>query len=358
MSGIDIAETQRIFAESKIILNENFFPGLTMRVLQGLSAGAIVFTEQSPYGDSFGLKDNNALICYNPDNILDRLTEILDNYDAYAAIGIQGQEKCRQLYSCSHVASELLSKIDADGKRKRDIDRETWNWNQTVSELLFAQRFGGNFSEPMRTLKTLASSASGRAADAQLLIGDIQARFKDCQPAIEHYRAVLDIFPGSIAALKLALLHVQANEPKMALTYLLGWLRHDPKELQGNIADILKSDKEAGQSLLSAVSEIYFSLGRQWQMGFQKEFRDPVPDTAFDVARMAWEMQPSVWALEMMARCLKPYHMQGELLPYMLAGIGAGILSDKQILETARTAFEYYDRDTASAIMSAMKKAV
>ena len=357
MSGIAIPEAQKIFAESKIILNENFFPGLTMRVLQGLSAGAIVFTEQSPYGHDFGLKDFVDLVYYNADNILERLSEVLDNHDKYVAIANQGQKKCGALYSCAHVAGELLSRIEAEGLRKRDVGQEDWIWNQASSELLYAQRYGGNFSGAMRLLTTVAESSLDRAAEAHVLISDIQARFKDIQLAEAHYKAIYDALPASMASLKLALLHIQANEPEAALEYIVSWIRNCQGKFRGNISDILNSGKEMRQNLLAAIAEIYFSLGRRWDMGFQKKFRDPVPETAFDVARMAWDEKPSQWALEMMKRCLKPCHMEGELLPYMMEGIKAGILPQRQLAEAAAIAYGYYDRDSAAKIVADMKKA-
>lgn len=357
MSGLDIAETQKVFSESKIVLNENFFPGLTMRVLQGLSAGSIVFTEESPYGDDFSLKDQVDLVYYNPDNILERLSEVLDNYDKYASVDQTGQEKCRELYSCERVAAALLERINAEAKRDSNIDEDALIWNQTVSKLLYAQRFGGNFSDSIRRLKDIASSSSEKAAEARLLIGDIQARFKGVQSAIEYYEAAIDIFPGSLASLKLALLYVGANKPEAALKSISRWIGNAPRQFPGGISDILKNGKDINQNLLSAVGEIFFSLGRRWDMGFQKAFADPAPDTAFDIARAAWDLKPSARALDMMTRCLDPYHMRGELLPYMLAGINAGILSRKQILETASAAYNYYDRETAASIVSSMKNA-
>lgn len=356
MSGLDLQATQRAFAESRIILNENFFPGLTMRVLQGLSAGAIVFTEQSPYGDSFGLEDGRDLICYKPENVLERLSDLMENYESYADIGVQGQAKCRDLYSCELVAADLVSRISAEGRQKREIEEEAWICNRTVSELLFAQRFGGDFSAPMKRLRDISESSTPQAAEAHALIGDIQARFKGGQASMAHYLRALEIDPAHMAALKMALLQIRQNDVDAALKTITAWTRHAPDRYQGNISRALGSGKSRDQSLLSVIGEIFLSFGRRWDMGFQKDFSDPVPDTAFEVARMAWNLHPSSWALDMMARCLEPDHLQGELLPYMLDGIRQGVLTDEQILKTANTAFSYYDRETASTILNAMNR--
>lgn len=355
-SGLSLPETQKIFSESKIIINENFFPGLTMRVLQGLSAGALVFTEQSPYNDDFGLRDNTDVVCYNPDNVLERLSDLVAGYDKYAPIGVQGQKKCERLYACGRVAEELVSRVVANGMRKQVLAANAWIWHKTISELLYAQRFGGVFSEPMRSLKTIAASGDVRAAQAHALWGDIQARFQEGRGAWEHYRAALDIAPGSIAALKIALLHIQRQEPDKAREFIEHFLRNLPAPQRDSIHSLWSGVADRMQATLAAIAEIYFFLGSRFDLGFQKAYRDPVPDTAFDAASLAWELQPSPWALDMMSRCLRPFHLQGELLPRMLEGIRAGILSDSQIVETARMAFEYYDRETASTVLAAMKK--
>lgn len=357
MAGMDIPTTQNIFSESKIILNENFFPGLTLRVLQGLGSGSIVFTEQSPYSDNFGLVDNHDLVFYNSDNILERLSELLEHYENYGDIGLYGQAKCRELYSCERTASELISKIGIGSRSGRCANDPDYLWNQINSELLFVQRFGGNFSKPISQLERLAKSSPDRATDAHVLIGDLQARVKRDRSARMHYLAALDITPGSVANLKLALLDIERNELDSALKSIIAYLLLSPNKISQNTEQLLVSGKDMAQVLLSVVANIYFSLGKYWDMGFHKNFRDPVPDTAFEIARMSWEMHPSSEALNIMLKCLRPYHMQAELLPCMLDAIKMGLLSDSQILETAKMAFEYYDRDTASTIISAMKKA-
>ena len=44
VEGVSKAEMLDIFARSKIVLNENIFSGLTLRVLHGMAAGAVVLT--------------------------------------------------------------------------------------------------------------------------------------------------------------------------------------------------------------------------------------------------------------------------------------------------------------------------
>lgn len=351
MSGLSINQTQDVFSRSKIILNENFFPGLTLRVLQGLSSGSATITKRSPYGDDFGLEDNRDLVLYNPANILDAIAGLLDNSGQREEIAYKGREKCRELFSSQKIAMDLLAKTGHADKRRNYSDGD-FAWNKINAELLFTQRFGGNISAAMRTLKAIANSSSKNAAPAHTLIGDMQARFKGGVKALEHYKAALAIDPGGPANLKLVLLLIQRDDLDEALKRLITYLKHSSHNSGNDALKILARETDKGAALLLAVASVYFNLGRQWDMGFQKDFADPAPDTAFDSALMAWRRHPSPWALEMMIACLRPYGRQGELLPLMLEGMKMGLLSDSLRLEAARAAYDYYDAESALAFLN------
>lgn len=354
MSGLSMAQTQGVFSESKIVLNENFFPGLTLRVIQGLSSGAAVFTEASPFGDDFGLEDWRDLVLYDPENILERLEKLLAG--GCLEIGAAGREKCRELFSAGKIASEFISKINLNKRRGAAISGEDSAWSGIYSELLFAQRFGGNFTAPMRRLEALAASSSEKAADAHTLLGDIKARFKSRQIAEEHYKKALEIDPACLANIKLALLNIGRGGNDAALRRIIEFSRRSPVQADLAALGAAAFKNDMGSALLLAAADIYFKLGRRLDMGFVKKFYDPVPDTAFEAARMSWQRNPSSKALEIMLKCLRPHHLQGELLPHMFQGMKLALLSRPQALEAAKTAFEYYDRESAQAIMAALKK--
>ncbi|MDE5879732.1 MAG: hypothetical protein K2G99_06900, partial [Desulfovibrio sp.] len=147
------------------------------------------------------------------------------------------------------------------------------------------------------------------------------------------------------------------GEPVAALRSVLAFLRHGPQLAGVDPEAFLAGGAPTPERLLTGIASLYFGLGKTWDMGFNKDFADPVPDTTFEVARLSWQRAPTAGALELMLTCLRPLHMQGELLPFMLTAIKKGLLTDAQILDTARVAYEYYDRDTASAILAALRKA-
>lgn len=350
MSGLSISQTQDVFSRSKIILNENFFPGLTLRVLQGLSAGSAVMSELSPYGADFGLENNRDLVLYNPADSLDAIAGLLDNSGQREEIAIRGQEKCRKLYSSQKVALDLLANTGY-ANRGRICADEDYAWNKINAELLFAQRFGGNISAAMKSLEAVANSSSPNAAAAHTLIGDMQVRFKGGARALEHYTAALDIDPGGLANLKLALLLIQRDDMDGALKRLVTYLKHSSHDSGNSSLKVLTREKDRGSALLLAAADIYFNLGKLWDMGFHKDFADPAPDTAFSAAAMAWRRHPSALALEVMLACLRPYGCQGELLPRMLKGMEMGLLPDSLRLKAARAAYGYYDAETALAFL-------
>lgn len=353
LAGLDLGATQDVFAKSKIVLNENFFPGLTLRVQQGLSAGSIVYTESSPYDDTFGLEDNKHLVFYDPTNAPERLADLLANYDKYKEIAIEGQKRCRELFSSEKVAASLVARATKGaGLAKRD--EADYHWNRVLSELLFAQRFGGDFSGQARELKKIAASDSEKTVAARLLLGDIQARFKSPRAARESYKSALEMDAGSLANLRLAVLDILDNDPNSALKWLITYSRRATTRL--DTTNFLSPGRDPSTGILTAIAEIYFSLGKRWDMGFRKYYANPAPDTAFDVALMAWKRGSAPAALAVMLKCLRPYGLRGELLPYMLEGVKKGALSSAQILEAAEIAFEYYDRETAANILSIARK--
>ncbi len=352
-SGLTLEQSQQVFAESKIVLNENFFPGLTLRVLQGLAAGAAVFTERSPFGHDFGLGDFQDLVFYTPDSLIERMTEVLENYGRYAGLGAHGQETCRALYGSAPVAAELLARIPAARRWEGPAHAAKARWHRITSELLYVQRFGGDFSRTVKALAEVAHSSSDKAAEAELLLGDVEARVKKGAGARAHYRRALELDATSPARLKLALLDIRQNELGAAREGLLACARETG---MAKIPEASLAGAPTAQGLLTLAGELAFARGRRWDMGFNKDFPDPVPDTAFELARMSWEHTPTSGALDLMRRCLAPQHMQGELLPLLLTALQKGLLTDVQILETARTAYEYYDHETAAAIMAAMRK--
>ena len=353
LSGLDMAATQKAFSESRIVLNENFFPGLTLRVVQGLAAGSVVYSEHSPYGHDFGLRDGHDLLLYDPHNILDRLNEVLENYGDYAAIGAQGQARCRERFAGGRVAGELLARIGTE-KRPRPDEADA-RWNRLTAEALYVQRFGGSFAGVMRGLEEIARSAPDKAAPAHALMGDLTARIRKDEAALTHYRRALEIAPGSMAGIKLALLAIRRGEAAEALRHVLRFLRHSPQLAAFWPEALLAGGLPSAEAILTGIARLYVSLGRTWDMGFDKSFVDPVPDTALEVARMSWERCPTAGALDIMRECLAPFHMEGELLPFLLTAIKQGLLSHAQILETARIAHDYYDRDTAAALLRSLR---
>jgi hypothetical protein len=88
-------------------------------------------------------------------------------------------------------------------------------------------------------------------------------------------------------------------------------------------------------------------LQRPFQVGYLKRISDPYPDTALEIAMMAWTVQPSAEILDFLLSVCTQYHIEGELLPQMLFAIDKGIASQKQITRASELATAYYDMKLA-----------
>lgn len=358
MSGIPIHEAQKVFAESKIILNENFFPGLTLRVLQGMAAGTIVFTERSPYGHNFGFIDRQDLVYYDSGTILPGLKEILTNYEKFSEIALKGQTKCASLYGSERTVGRILARV---GNSRREVScrpgLDDYLWNEAYAEFLFRQRFGGQLKNIPGKFQYLIDINSDKSGVAHVALGDFKMLFDKTSDAQAHYLKAIEFSSEATAYLRLALLKIRQDNLKDALKFI---------EMYGNVfstsmsavsENLLELASVTPASLLALIAEVYLNMGKTADLGFQKAIPHSLPETALEAASLSWSKQPNLHAMRLMLKCLEPYHLQGELLPRLLQGISLGLLSDDLMLQTARLAHDYYDHDTASTILTAMKKA-
>ena len=70
VEGLSVREMSDLFARSKVVLNENFFSGLTARVFQGMAACSLVFTEAGGVGVADVFADGKHLVCYDSSTIV------------------------------------------------------------------------------------------------------------------------------------------------------------------------------------------------------------------------------------------------------------------------------------------------
>ena len=358
IEGVSRGEMQDIFARSKIVLNENLFSGLTLRVLHGLAAKAVVLTEAGGDGVDHYFTHDKQLVCYSPDTLLSRIGAILKNYEEYEAIARHGHKVCRGGHTSKVRAKELLDHIKANTARtarRHILQRQCAEAN---AKYLLRLRFGGSFKESMLLLNTVNQDQGNLGAKAAYLLGNAQARMNKPEKARHFYTLAAEKGCTFYAQSKLALICLLENKHQEAKIALVAALTALPEKVAFFRAelDALPGTDIQPQDIFFILAKAYAALGHIFQAGFFKQITDNYPDTALELALLAWKKSPTSYVLDFLLEHAARCGVEGELLPELCFAIEHGVATDRQILHTAELAESYYDKDLAHGILCAMRK--
>ena len=121
-------EAARLYRRSRLVLNENLFPGLTTRMLEVMASGACLFSEDVDNGVWDLFRDGVHYIAFNESNIVSRADTYLRDRAARQALGQKGQELCREKHSIQARAQELLGLIQGLRPRAQQPDFSSLGW--------------------------------------------------------------------------------------------------------------------------------------------------------------------------------------------------------------------------------------
>lgn len=351
VEGVSEREMQDIFARSKIVLNENFFSGFTLRILQGMASGSLVLTEAGGEGVSDYFTDGTHLVCYSPATVLDNIRHILDNYNEYRPIALAGQEACRLLHTSKARAESLLACL-AEKSRGREKNISKRKFYLAKTKYTACLRFGGEYSYSARLLNELLAEKSEASAWAAFTLGNIAARRGQDDAAVQYYMKAVEKGRSPYPFLKLAMLRLAKNNVAAAAHFIRKALSgiHPPSlQLDEDLEKLPQSPDGIVKALL-IIARIYMLLRKSVQVGNLKRIADPYPDTAAEIGYIAWGMQPSSEILDFLLSCYEPYHIAGEILPEMLRAINMGLATERQIKRAGELAASYYDMELAQKL--------
>lgn len=350
VEGVSEAEMQDIFARSKIVLNENLFSGLTLRVLQGLASGSLVLTEADGDGVSAHFTDGTHLLCFTPQNIIELIRRVLDNYSEYEGIAAAGQAACLAGHTSAARAAELLSRL-AIGPGTREPDPRKRRLCQALAIYSASRRYSGGFADAVNTLEKLNDHTDECSAQAALALGGIAARRGHDEAAARLFTAAFEQSLSPFPLLKLAMLwlyrekiHVAQRFIRMALSKMPAPCPDIEEELQN------RSSATGAGDLFLIIARLYFLLQRPCQVGYLKNAADKYPDSALETAFIAWDISPSPKILDFMLACCKSRRIEGELLPIMTQAVEEGIATQAQAARASEIALSYYDLELAAKL--------
>lgn len=358
VADVDRATMQDLFARSRVVLNENFFPGLTLRVFQGLASGSLVYTEAGGAGVETYFRDGEHLVCYTPDSLIPRLRHILDHPDRYAPLARAGQAACRQGHTDTARARQLTEAL-ADGRaanpRRPDGLRRL---REAEADDAYCRRFGLVSPRPMRLLARAIREPGRLGLAACHALGALLARTGRTGPAeaLLTRAGRLRGGQGFLATARLALIELSRDRAEAAAVRCEAALAGLPARLRGQDFRPTGPGDTLRQAVLRGIARTLYALDLTLEPGFASQDGERWPERAYGFALLAWNERHTAESLELLLACARRHGLEAELLPLVETAIAEGQATDAQIAEAADLAWRRYDPDRARVISQALRR--
>jgi len=355
--GLNRTETQTLFAESRAVLNENFFSGVNLRTFQALSSGSLLLAEKGDGMDAL-FSDGVHYLSYEPGNLPERIEFLKRNPEEAARIARAGQAECRARHLTGHRAGFVLERavgkaVRGDGENAGDL-----LFSEAQARYLHTLRFGGNYAFEVAQLSRIPASDPnfGRAC---LILGRINAVNGRTDRAREYLRAAADRGgPDGAAALVLLILtHVHADDYG-PVQKLFGELVTLAAQLRPDLSvavDFGAERRILRPSLFLALSQLMHAVGHTFQLGFERP-KDAYPTTDYELAAHAWEESPVGDVLDHLIFYLEQAGIGPEALPFIRQAILTGEASDRNILKAISFAEAYYDVELVKSLAGSLSR--
>ncbi|MDR2140456.1 MAG: glycosyltransferase [Deltaproteobacteria bacterium] len=280
------AESGQLYRQSKLALNENLFPGITMRMLEAMASGAVLFTEKAggDLGELFKVGEDFAW--FEPEDILGAAESWLGDEKRRQRVAKRALEKVAGAHDIQNRAEKLLSLITGLNPGQALIDSLAWD-REGRTLFLTALRWPREegFKRIQRAEKLLRKAKNNNVISPQGLfcLGHIERLRNQPQEA----RANLELaWEGgeSRGALGLGILELASGRLPEARQWL-GRFTGDPEfpPLPPNTLPF-EAVKKLGHTLLER--------GEVLTPGFSRLNLDPAVWTAFEFFQTALNSRP------------------------------------------------------------------
>jgi glycosyltransferase involved in cell wall biosynthesis len=151
---LDALQTAEVYRKSKLVLNENLFPAVNLRLFEAMACGSAVLSEDTAPGLEDLFQDSKELITYNPENLLEKTAYYLEKGEEREAIAFSGCHNILNFHNLEKRAKELITLLENapekshidDGSKKCYIGKAFLNfalkWPQKDRDALVeAERF-------------------------------------------------------------------------------------------------------------------------------------------------------------------------------------------------------------------------
>lgn len=374
LDGLSFAEAQDRLAGAALSLNENLFPGVTLRIFQSLAAGALPFTERLSPGLDKLLTEGEHYLAYGPHDLREQLAEACAHPQRCADMAAAAQTLCRERHADTQRAAELLRLLQSPSTTLTppadfpDDRRRRAELGVALAGHALTVRYGGSVGPYLTALARLAQGTDAVAVRAQLHLGLRQARRGKAVEAQRTFMRACELAHGlppsgpgaaedlrGTALLRLAQLH-EACRHTADCRQILSLLGRTDARLAAALSRPIPPHVPVEDVLPLQLAYAAQALGHHGYAGFLTPKGFILPEGAAELALLAWERAPSEPALSFLFETFTALGIELELYPLLLDALPRGLLSDAHILHTARLAEQCYDAATARQIAAAWRK--
>jgi hypothetical protein len=351
-------EMLTLFARSQVVLNENLFDGLTLRVFQGLASGATLLTESGDGLDAL-FRPGQDLLTFDAANVLHVLDALEKHPERYQEIGRRGRERCATHHTSTARARTFLERIADDSARNPRRPAEERRLAEARARYCHALRHGGPYATSITTFAQAVAAGGPLGADAAHWLGSILARQGETAKSLELLTQAAELpgLEGFLAAAKRCLTFLYHDDLASAGRALATAVSRLPRDHVPRPLPELAGEANPRQALFLFLAEVLLAAGRVFDLGFLKPRPERYPDYAFEYAGLAWQEGHSAAALDLLIRCAEACQAQPEIMDALKTAVAEGLATDRQILYAAELALRLYDPETAAAITDSFRRA-
>jgi hypothetical protein len=352
---------QTLLSRSHVVLNENLFSGLTLRVFQVLASGSLLLTEAGGQGVEKYFTHGNHLLTYSPNTLLPLVEKLQGDIAAWDHVARAGQQACLNAHQSVHRAQYVLEQVAKKHRgRSGNLGRQGKQFCEARSKYFHARRFGGSYKEAVNLLEGLKHLHTPVGCHAAFMLGSIHAQKGEqekAKPLLAHGAYANDCF-GVIASMKLMVMHM--HDPDK-----LQWLDAVLKKIMDAGIDITPFVRQILQTRRSSLFEhdvyllfaaILFQAGQIVNLGFLRQDPDVLPETSFDYAVRAYEQFKSITALDALIKCVENGQVETEIMPFVEDALLHAVATDRHVVYAAEVYKKMYDFRAARSVLHALKK--
>jgi hypothetical protein len=104
-------EAGRLYRQSRMVLNENLFDGVTTRMFEAMASGSLLLTEAGQNGLTDLFVPNEHLAVYDPDNLFDVIDYYIEHEEDRRRVADRGHAAVLAAHDIEHRAKRLLEYI-------------------------------------------------------------------------------------------------------------------------------------------------------------------------------------------------------------------------------------------------------